>query len=327
MHVIGPDGGLLFTQEPYLGAETCRIPVPTVFQRFIPENKLPASGPVLRTDVLRAAGGFDTRVPKCPDWKLWLELGLRYDAAWVAEPLFSLPLARRQRHHRRLGERRLRARHAADAAARLRQPGRPARAGPPRRPRLSAPVRRPRAADARARLHPRRRHDLLVRHGDRRCGAAVARARRCMGGVLRRGRAGRPARAERPRRLRRRAAGHARGGVRDGRRDAPPARARPDPVARAHLRRGGVRPARAADRGLAARGRRSRPHAARLTRPRPGARARHGVARPAWVAGRRRGRGARSPGHHAGRARPARAPAPARPLGAAARRTRRRALG
>ncbi len=89
MHVIGPDGGLLFTQEPYLGAETCRIPVPTVFQRFIPENKLPASGPVLRTDVLRAAGGFDTRVPKCPDWKLWLELGLRYDAAWVAEPLFA----------------------------------------------------------------------------------------------------------------------------------------------------------------------------------------------------------------------------------------------
>jgi hypothetical protein len=89
MHVIGPDGGLLFTQEPYLGAETCRIPVPTVFRGFIPENKLPISGPLLRTDVLRDAGGFDTRVVKCPDWKLWLELGLRYDAAWVAEPLFS----------------------------------------------------------------------------------------------------------------------------------------------------------------------------------------------------------------------------------------------
>ncbi|HEY2868004.1 MAG TPA: glycosyltransferase [Gaiellales bacterium] len=89
MNVIGPDGRLLFVQEPYLGAEAARIEPPTVFARFIPENKLPASGPVIRTDVLRAAGGFDSRVPKCPDWKLWLELGLRHAAAWLPEPLFS----------------------------------------------------------------------------------------------------------------------------------------------------------------------------------------------------------------------------------------------
>lgn len=89
MHVIGPDGELLFTQEAYLGADACRIEPPTVFQRFIPENKLPASGPVLRTDALRAAGGFDSRIPKCPDWKLWLEFGLRHNLAWVPEPLFS----------------------------------------------------------------------------------------------------------------------------------------------------------------------------------------------------------------------------------------------
>lgn len=89
MHVIGPDGGLLFVQEPYLGPDAARIEPPTVFARFIPENKLPASGPVIRTDVLRAAGGFDSRVPRCPDWKLWLELGLRHAAAWVPEPLFS----------------------------------------------------------------------------------------------------------------------------------------------------------------------------------------------------------------------------------------------
>jgi Glycosyl transferase family 2 len=89
MHVIGPDGGVLFTQEPYLDPSAGRICPPTVFQRFIPENKLPASGPVLRTDALLAAGGFDARIPKCPDWKLWLEFGLRHDLAWLPEPLFS----------------------------------------------------------------------------------------------------------------------------------------------------------------------------------------------------------------------------------------------
>ena len=89
MNVIGPDGELLFVQEPYLGPDAARIEPPTVFARFIPENKLPASGPVIRTDVLRAAGGFDSRVPRCPDWKLWLEFGLRHAAAWLPEPLFS----------------------------------------------------------------------------------------------------------------------------------------------------------------------------------------------------------------------------------------------
>jgi hypothetical protein len=40
---------------------------------------------VMRTDALRAVGGFDSRVRLSTDWLLWMRLALRSDALWLPE--------------------------------------------------------------------------------------------------------------------------------------------------------------------------------------------------------------------------------------------------
>jgi hypothetical protein len=60
---------------------------PNLFAAVVPCNVLPMPSVVIRTDVLRALGGFDTRIPRCCDWNLWLRLGLRFDAVWVPDVL------------------------------------------------------------------------------------------------------------------------------------------------------------------------------------------------------------------------------------------------
>ncbi len=47
------------------------------------------SFPLLRSDVVRNAGGFDVKLPASQDYDLWLRIAEKYDVAYVNEPLVN----------------------------------------------------------------------------------------------------------------------------------------------------------------------------------------------------------------------------------------------
>lgn len=57
------------------------------FRLCAPVNCVTCPATVIRSDALRALGGFDGRVPYCADWLAWMRLCLRHPVAMVHEPL------------------------------------------------------------------------------------------------------------------------------------------------------------------------------------------------------------------------------------------------
>ena len=57
------------------------------FRRCAPVNCVTCPSTLIRSDALRALGGFDGRVPYCADWLAWMRLCLRHPVAMVHEPL------------------------------------------------------------------------------------------------------------------------------------------------------------------------------------------------------------------------------------------------
>jgi hypothetical protein len=63
------------------------------FRLCAPVNCVTCPSTLIRSDALRALGGFDGRVPYCADWLAWMRLCLRHPVAMVHEPL-----VRRRQH-------------------------------------------------------------------------------------------------------------------------------------------------------------------------------------------------------------------------------------
>jgi glycosyltransferase involved in cell wall biosynthesis len=57
------------------------------FRLCAPVNCVTCPSTLIRSDALRALGGFDGRVPYCADWLAWMRLCLRHPVAMVHEPL------------------------------------------------------------------------------------------------------------------------------------------------------------------------------------------------------------------------------------------------
>jgi glycosyltransferase involved in cell wall biosynthesis len=57
------------------------------FQFCAPVNCVTCPSTLIRSEALRALGGFDGRVPYCADWLAWMRLCLRHPVAMVHEPL------------------------------------------------------------------------------------------------------------------------------------------------------------------------------------------------------------------------------------------------
>lgn len=72
---------------PAMGAAPRTVPRPQLFPMIATANPIAMPSVVMRTDALRAAGGFDTRPELTCDWLLWLRLALRCDAVWLPQPL------------------------------------------------------------------------------------------------------------------------------------------------------------------------------------------------------------------------------------------------
>lgn len=57
------------------------------FRRLVPFNGVNLQSAVIRTEALRAVGGFDDRSVYCPDWLAFARMSLRGPVATIAEPL------------------------------------------------------------------------------------------------------------------------------------------------------------------------------------------------------------------------------------------------
>ena len=57
------------------------------FRLCAPVNCVTCPSTLIRSEALRALGGFDGRVPYCADWLAWMRLCLRHPVAMVHEPL------------------------------------------------------------------------------------------------------------------------------------------------------------------------------------------------------------------------------------------------
>jgi glycosyltransferase involved in cell wall biosynthesis len=60
---------------------------PEFFRLCAPVNCVTCPSTLIRTDALRALGGFDGRVPYCADWLAWMRLSLRHPVGMVHAPL------------------------------------------------------------------------------------------------------------------------------------------------------------------------------------------------------------------------------------------------
>lgn len=60
-----------------------------IFQRFLEGHNVCCSTVMMRRSVLQAVGGFDTQY-LCADFLMWLQLALRGDVGYVAEPLVRM---------------------------------------------------------------------------------------------------------------------------------------------------------------------------------------------------------------------------------------------
>lgn len=63
------------------------LDAPHFMREIAPVNPMVCQTAVVRTDALRALGGFDGRIQYCADWLAWMRLGLRYRVATIHEPL------------------------------------------------------------------------------------------------------------------------------------------------------------------------------------------------------------------------------------------------
>jgi glycosyltransferase involved in cell wall biosynthesis len=83
----GPDGGLRGVSWPAMGDQPRLIDAPGLFPMIATANAIAMPTVVMRTEALRAVGGFDVRPELTCDWLLWLRLALRVSAVWLPAPL------------------------------------------------------------------------------------------------------------------------------------------------------------------------------------------------------------------------------------------------
>ena len=83
----GADGGLRGVSWPAMGDQPKLIEGPGLFPMIATANAIAMPTVVMRTDALRAVGGFDVRPELTCDWLLWLRLALRVSAVWLPAPL------------------------------------------------------------------------------------------------------------------------------------------------------------------------------------------------------------------------------------------------
>ncbi|HET6508905.1 MAG TPA: glycosyltransferase [Baekduia sp.] len=86
---IAPDGTPLGTVCPDHSTTARLTLAPGFFRRLIPANFISCQSVVVRTDALRAVGGFDVRSYYAADWLAWLRLSLRHAFATLPEPLIA----------------------------------------------------------------------------------------------------------------------------------------------------------------------------------------------------------------------------------------------
>jgi glycosyltransferase involved in cell wall biosynthesis len=86
---IAQDGTPLGTVWPDHAATPRLTPAPDFFRRLMPENGISCQSVVVRTEALRAVGGFDARSYYAADWLAWLRLSLRHAFATLPEALLA----------------------------------------------------------------------------------------------------------------------------------------------------------------------------------------------------------------------------------------------
>lgn len=83
----GDGGELRGVSWPAMGGDPRLVPAPGLFPMIATANAIAMPSVVMRTEALRAVGGFDTRPELTCDWLLWLRLALRESAVWLPKPL------------------------------------------------------------------------------------------------------------------------------------------------------------------------------------------------------------------------------------------------
>jgi hypothetical protein len=84
--LIDPDGAVIGDLG-RISEPTETFPQREFFRLCAPVNCVTCPSTLIRSDSLRALGGFDGRVPYCADWLAWMRLCLRHPVAMVHEPL------------------------------------------------------------------------------------------------------------------------------------------------------------------------------------------------------------------------------------------------
>jgi glycosyltransferase involved in cell wall biosynthesis len=64
-------------------------PSPQFFRRLVPQNAISCQSVVVRTDALRAIGGFDARSFYAADWLAWMRLSLRHTVVTLPDALIA----------------------------------------------------------------------------------------------------------------------------------------------------------------------------------------------------------------------------------------------
>jgi hypothetical protein len=87
--LLAQDGARLGALCPDHRAMPWLVPAPDFFRRLVPSNAIACQSVVVRTDALRAVGGFDARSYYAADWLAWMRLALRHAIVTLPEVLIA----------------------------------------------------------------------------------------------------------------------------------------------------------------------------------------------------------------------------------------------
>ncbi|MBO0708377.1 MAG: glycosyltransferase [Candidatus Dormibacteraeota bacterium] len=87
--------------------EDCVRDIFDEFRHLMWFDYVPASGTLLRREVLRDRGYYDRGFPHNADWKLWLEVAARHAVGYIAEPMYAYRIHPQNMHHAGLHVRRV----------------------------------------------------------------------------------------------------------------------------------------------------------------------------------------------------------------------------
>jgi glycosyltransferase involved in cell wall biosynthesis len=87
--MVAQDGSPLGRLCPDHRATPWLVPAPDFFRRIVPENAIACQAAVVRTEALRAIGGFDVRSYYAADWLAWMRLALRHPVVTLPEALIA----------------------------------------------------------------------------------------------------------------------------------------------------------------------------------------------------------------------------------------------